>query len=341
MAPPVDEVHDFGDGESLTRLELQKALKYWGLPSGGTNIALRERYRLCRNSRICNVTTTTASLAPAAAAAKSPPSARRTRTTKKKAAPPEKRLKRFRSSCPNGIQQRIERAKTQRMFLVQKDDEAQTLTCQFVILGSTGNLYTVKIAKVASCTCPDHQKGNLCKHILFVLLKVMAINPSSPLIYQAAWLRFELQEMFDQMTQRYQQVSGAVMANSLVRATFAKFEKGEQAPAAEDDDGTNVARRQQVKEDDDCPICFDVLQGGGDKITFCRANCGANFHQGCINHWLRQHRTNPTCPICREAWEDGKPKVGTPIKEGFTNLGRLQGQSPYRDTSTYNSWRRW
>lgn len=42
--------------------------------------------------------------------------------------------------------------------------------------------------------------------------------------------------------------------------------------------------------------------------------------------------------MCREPWDDGKKKRAGNQEEGFTNLGRLQGQSPDRDASTYSSW---
>jgi len=342
MATPSagDVFIDFGDGEGLSRSELQMALKHYRLPSSGTNVALRELYQQYRDSQMGRNTSTAAVVPASAAAAKKPPPTQTTpAASEKKAAPPEQRLKRYRSSCPTGIHQRIERASTQRMFLVRKDDEpTDNLTCQFIILGSTGNVYTVEIGKLASCTCPDHLKGNLCKHILFVLIKVMAINPTSPLIYQEAWLESELRDMFHQMSERYRRVSGAVLANSKVRATYAKLEKGVGVDDDEAETDESTARRQQVQEDDDCPICLDTLQGSGSKTTFCRSRCGANFHQACINQWLHQHRSKPTCPNCRETWDDGKATVGTPTKEGFTNLGQLQGQSPDRDTATYSSW---
>ena len=341
------QFHDFGDVEAMTRSELQNALRQWGLPSGGSNIAIKERYTIYRNSKIginrATGTTTAATTGASSAKKKSPPptAAAKTQKKKKKAAA-EKRLKRFRSSPPKNVRDRIERAKTQRMFLVQKGDTTSgNLSCKFVVLGSTGNIYDVMIQQIPQCTCPDHRKGNLCKHILFVLLKVMAIDPTSPLIYQAAWLTSELEEMFDRMSRRFQQVSGSVLANSKVRETFAKLEKGEDHDNDSEEEDPNVARRQEVKEDDDCPICFDSLHGNGraERTTFCRAQCGANFHLACIETWLKQHRAKPTCPMCRQAWDDGKKSSSeTPTKEGFTNLGQLQGQSQVRDTSTYSNY---
>lgn len=36
------------------------------------------------------------------------------------------------------------------------------------IAGTTGNVYAVQISYLPNCTCPDNQKGNQCKHIIYV-----------------------------------------------------------------------------------------------------------------------------------------------------------------------------
>jgi len=103
----------------------------------------------------------------------------------------ETRLRRFRNRPTIKIQDRIDRALEQQMFLISKqgDEECHAnLKCTFVVLGSTGNVYDVIIQRVPHCTCPDHANGNLCKHILFVLLKVMRVPSDSLLIYQEAWV---------------------------------------------------------------------------------------------------------------------------------------------------------
>mmetsp|Transcript_65382 Transcript_65382/g.77394 ORF Transcript_65382/g.77394 Transcript_65382/m.77394 type:complete len:353 (+) Transcript_65382:100-1158(+) len=338
---PSNVIGDFGDAEELTRSQLQQALKAWCLPARGTNVVLRERYKLyCQNHAGAATTsavakakaTATATAAAASTAEVLPPSDQSKKPHASKPPSAEKRLRRYRSSPTQNIIDRIYRARAQKMYLIRKE-AVKDLSCDFVVLGSTGNVYTVTISFVPHCTCPDHAKGNLCKHILFVLLKVMGLDSSSPLIYQAAWISVELSGMFKSMNDRRRHVSGAVLANAAVRDTFEKLQKGE-----ETDLSPSVARKA-VDENDDCPICFDPLGGNEGGITFCRGRCGANFHQVCIRHWLQQNRQRPTCPMCREPWEDSKRKnCGDATPEGFTNLGQLQGQSQERDTSTYSTW---
>lgn len=80
--------------------------------------------------------------------------------------PEEKRLKRFRQKAPQAYLERLERVKTQRMFLIDRKREGDEEV--FDLAGSTGNIYQVTLGKVPRCTCPDNGKGNQCKHIVYV-----------------------------------------------------------------------------------------------------------------------------------------------------------------------------
>ena len=247
-------------------------------------------------------------------------------------APVEKRLRLYRSEPTQGIQDRIDRALLQTMFLISKnvDESDRDLKWTFVVLGTTGNVYDVTIQRVPHCTCPDHANGNLCKHILFVLLKVMRVPSTSPLIYQTAWIGSELEEMMDGMRLRFQQVSG-VMANAAVQESYKTMKGVDPAsPIEADDDDKKVGARD---EEEDCPICFDPLSSSAS--TRCSSHCGTSFHQSCVQQWKKQQRRTPTCPICRGSWAEGMASNSS-SSEGYINLGRLQGQSPDRDTSTYH-----
>ena len=122
----------------------------------------------------------------------------------KPAATPEKRLKRHRSKPTNAISARIDRATTQRLYLISA---SQPTTCSqyggpsitLNVLGSTGNVYDVTLSKIPSCNCPDHAKGNLCKHLLFALIKVVGLPTSSPLVYQDAYITQELDDIIEML----------------------------------------------------------------------------------------------------------------------------------------------
>ena len=292
----------------MSRKDLQTWLKARKLKATGTTDVLRQAYRQATGQQAGASHTVTSA-----------------RTTKVAAV--EKRAKRYRSAPTNSIRQRIDRARTQRLYLVQRTD-FENGQGKFVVLGSTGNVYEVVIAEIPHCSCPDHAKGNLCKHILFVMLKVVGLDPSSPLVYQAAYLQSELREIFALLQSR--RVGGSVLANEKVQSKYASLQGGGS------DDPQNGVARKSLDADSDCPICFDNMEAGS-SLTYCKATCGANFHSACIQRWLNQNRHKPTCPNCRQEWVDENTKKGVGL-EGYANLGALQGQSPVRDTSTYSEW---
>jgi hypothetical protein len=100
--------------------------------------------------------------------------------------PGEQRGRPWRPYPSHDAQTRILRANTQRMFLVdRRSTTASGIGAAFDVLGSTGNIYTVTIARSVKCTCPDAARGNLpCKHVIFVLLKVLKVPSSNPLTWQ-------------------------------------------------------------------------------------------------------------------------------------------------------------
>ena len=208
------------------------------------------------------------------------------------------------------------------------------MRCQ--VLGSTGNVYKLSLGKVPSCDCPDFLKGNLCKHCLFVMLKVVGLPSSSPLVYQAAYLTEEIEEIVGQLRARTGQLGRSVVANEDVQQMYAAMKSGDSVKL--EDDSKTVARKEIAG---DCPVCFDALGTTISHLTYCKHTCGTNFHTECIKIWSQQLRRQgaiATCPACRQPWDGPEKKAKSPGKsEGYDNLGGLQGQSPDRDTSTYYS----
>jgi hypothetical protein len=256
---------------------------------------------------------------------------------KRRAAPKEKRAHRYRSKSPAKLCERILRARTQRLYLISKE-KINEGTYKLTVLGSTGNVYEVTLGHVPSCTCPDYQrKQDLCKHILFVSLKVLGLSVDNPLVYQKALVTEELDDVFWQLENR--RTGGVVDANQQVKAAVAQM-RGQEVP-----ESPSPIQRKQLDDDNrDCPICFDQMEGP-EGTVYCRSTCGTNFHADCIRRWLGQHhqsRGEQTCPACRQPWlqEGGTAAVASPTtttREGYVNLGAMQGQSPLRDTSTYHT----
>lgn len=270
------------------------------------------------------------------------------------------------------------------MYLVHRDSvqrgDGAPPSCAFAVLGSTGNLYNVVISQISACDCPDAQKArgsgsSLCKHILFVLLKVAGLRQSDPRVYQAALLNSELEEIFGLIVERSRGGGERVVANANVRNAYAqKMGTGEVVEAEESatavgnakggEEDSGGIKRKNPEEQPECLICFDSMDfsqssGWGKEICFCRTACGNNFHVACIQKWLsssaamkkQYHKSDngPTCPACRSPWVDvstinGKASASSPrrkqkrsLEEGYENFGAEAGLSSARDTSTYNS----
>jgi hypothetical protein len=187
------------------------------------------------------------------------------------------------------ISDRLERAQTERLYLLSQKDATTAkkgLARTYAVLGSTGNVYNVKICHNPSCTCPDHQKGHICKHIMLVMLKVLKVGKSS-LAFQKCLLQTELAEIFAKAPPVPSSVvAPQVVVNAYEHATGS----AKKAPVEEEeaDDG----------EECDCPICFEPVVRGKEELERC-GTCRKRLHTDCIERWL-EHGKN--CPMCRGPW---------------------------------------
>ncbi|KAL2816104.1 hypothetical protein BJX63DRAFT_388270 [Aspergillus granulosus] len=232
----------------------------------------------------------------------------------------ERRARRYRSSPPKSFQERLERAVTQRMFVVGETvaGTAEAPEMTFDIVGTTGNLYKTSIGKEPTCSCPDGAKGNQCKHICYVLVKVL--KAPAHLQYQLAFLSSELCEIY---------------RNSPLRHVKKIAEEPEK-------DG----KRKPVEGD--CPICFMEFEPSKESIIWCRAACGNNVHATCFQKWAAtQNSQGVRCVYCRTPWqvEDANGRVEIDLEQlrtqgqigvdGYINVASQMGLSGERDYSTY------
>lgn len=65
------------------------------------------------------------------------------------------------------------------------------LSCQECTCAA-GNVYTVRIGRHPSCSCPDAAKGNVCKHHLYIMMRVLRLAPDDPCVWQRALLSAEV-----------------------------------------------------------------------------------------------------------------------------------------------------
>lgn len=239
---------------------------------------------------------------------------------RKKEPPAEKRLKRFRDHPPQSYHEIRGRALTQRMYALNRtrdDSNPEHLTETVSMAGTTGNVYTITIDKIPSCNCPHALKGNQCKHIIYVLSRVLRVP--AHLEYQLAFLSSELREI---------------------------FEKAPPLPTEQGDATEKDGNRKPVEGE--CPICAEDFEPENkrEEVVYCKAACGNNVHKACFKQWAATKKGQEvTCPFCRTPWqgdEEGLKGVvngGKVNAEGYVNVASELGMSGRRDYSTYH--RQW
>ncbi|RFU25433.1 hypothetical protein B7463_g10913, partial [Scytalidium lignicola] len=238
----------------------------------------------------------------------------------------EKRLRRYRTHAPSSYTERLHRVRTQRMFLIDRNrtqhESGEYENEVFDIAGSTGNIYQVTISKVPDCTCPDSEKGNQCKHIIYILVNVLKVK--EPLSYQLAFLSTELATIFAEAPVTPQSLSSDEAAENK-------------------EDG---ATRKPIEGD--CPICMmDLEPNMADAIVWCKGACGNNVHKHCFQQWAKTKSGDVKCVYCRTPWvvdKNDKNDIksiarsgdGYVNEEGYVNIAAELGISDVRDTSTYH-----
>lgn len=183
--------------------------------------------------------------------------------------------------------------------------------------GSTGNIYHITIDKVPSCDCPHARKGNQCKHIVYVLSRVLRVP--ADLEYQLAFVTSELRDI---------------------------FAKAPPLPSQAADDSEKDGKRKPLEGE--CPICADDFEpeNSREAVVYCKAACGNNIHKSCFDRWAATKRgARVTCPFCRTPWESGDEgdikKVATNGRvnaDGYVNVASQLGLSGRRNYSTYNEY---
>lgn len=231
----------------------------------------------------------------------------------------EKRLRRYRDHAPHSYLEVKARALSQRLTVISRERVGTNDVPEerVIMAGSTGNIYTQQIGLVPSCDCPHAKKKNQCKHIIYVMLRVL--KAPEHIGYQLALTSSELRDVF---------------RNAAPIPT-----DGDQH------DDENNGKRKPIEGE--CPICYCEFEPGKDAIVYCKAACGNNVHKGCMQSWIASTGAGKaTCPYCRAKWEDpdiaaglvGKVdlKAAKRTSEGYVNVATQLGLSGRRDYSSYH-----
>ncbi|KAI4242420.1 MAG: hypothetical protein LQ352_007240 [Teloschistes flavicans] len=253
----------------------------------------------------------------------------------------ERRLRSFRSSAPKSYLQKLERAQSQRMFVLSRTRSGtpSVPTETVEMAGTTGNIYHITIALEPSCTCPDNKKGNQCKHIVYVLYNVLKAPEN--LRYQLAFLSAELRQILDQ--------APGIPASQ--KPSSSSDDESPSAPDNEKEEEEEEEDRNRKPIEGDCPICYTEFAPSTEQIIYCKAACGNNVHKECFDQWASTTAQGEQvrCVYCRTPWqrdesdllEHAKKKGGGGVvnEEGYVNVGAQLGLSPVRGEWILDSFR--
>lgn len=195
--------------------------------------------------------------------------------------------------CEHNMQSaRKERGKTQTIFLIETVIGDKDYERTFIVRGTTKNIYSVTITNKPKCTCPDHVKNrNRCKHIYFVLLRIMRINNEDEIEYTNE----ELIMMFDNMPD----ILRTVIIDPELKKKYDLLKENNKL-LLDPNKKNKVAKKDT---EDMCPVCMDDLENG-EELDHCKHSCGKNIHKMCFNMWVNNRPRN--CIFCGNPWDHVK-----------------------------------
>ena len=206
---------------------------------------------------------------------------------------------------------RIERCYTDNIYLIESipPDEDNPYEREYLIMGNSGNTYTVTISNDPSCICPDYRtRGNRCKHIYFVLIRIMNTYNYTEEIYSDD----ELEEMFSNIPQ---------VAKNLMYQEEKPHEQKEV--------------KQKFQKDDVCPICLDPLENGKE-LDYCKYSCGQTIHKKCFSMWEKSK--GGICVFCRGKWYSNFPSKPKPVSMHPIDQNQIEEkeeEEDIKDNSNY------
>jgi hypothetical protein len=213
----------------------------------------------------------------------------------------ERRQAPFRQGSREGAGSIVTMLKSERLMLLSQAGTA------FKVAGDTGTVYDVLLCAQPACSCDAYKyrfarggKAAVCKHLAFVLVKVLGMPANHYLLHQTAWLTWE--------TAYWQARPRAALTAPRPVLELLGFVP----PRVLDTDGV-------------CPICRDPFEAG--EATCRCAACQALFHTQCVSDYNKsQLPGQPLCAACRAQWSSEELRLVTEVKKGVPRV-RIVGRA--------------
>lgn len=196
----------------------------------------------------------------------------------------------------------------------------------FTLKGSTGNVYDITVKKnqtnvnansintgsVWKCSCPhNQQQKKICKHIYFVIYKVLKQKIS-----------FDDIVKFYKDRENNQNNLTFIYAEKTLLEKYQKLKNCNKLYVEENNINNINNTKAEIKPRDyenittlECAICFDLLQLTG---LFTCSKCLNSVHENCWNIWKK---TNKSCVYCRYELKNSYSKdLQFPKNSQYINL---------------------
>jgi E3 ubiquitin-protein ligase ZSWIM2 len=176
------------------------------------------------------------------------------------------------------------------LFLV-----AEPGVTQFIVQAADVK-HRVLIGDSQTCSCGRAREGvRLCRHLLFVMLRVMRLSPDDPLAWQLSLTEAEIQTV---LKGRWEW-----RAERKRRGT-----QGNEKETGEQEAKQDGKVRRAVEAEDVCVVCQEEMLGseGGTHsggLCWCESGCGCALHARCMRVWAEHQAQTAsshqaiTCPV--------------------------------------------
>lgn len=221
----------------------------------------------------------------------------------------------WRRPTSHPIADRIGRAVHHRLLLLHRSDP------DFFVLGATGNVYTISLSAAPSCTCPD--RTTPCKHILFVLIRVLGVPHDDPCLRRRTLRPCRLRRLLATPS------AGTALASASLRTRFherfflaRKRGGGKEWETRPDETMRPGEEGEEEEEAEACPICLEEMgaRGEGVRVVAC-TTCRNRVHEECLLRWKKSlGRRSAICVMCRARWRRER------VLDQYVNLAAYVGE---------------
>ncbi|KAI3839866.1 hypothetical protein MKW98_010171 [Papaver atlanticum] len=156
----------------------------------------------------------------------------------------------------------------------------------FFILGSTGEVYNVRLSKIPSCNCPDCTIP--CKHLLFELLRVLGIPHNDHCLNRKILRPYHLKRLLNTATSPATGSSDRIgqCEDELANEEEGYGEKG--MKNADEVDSEDTSSEDEPYRDYELVRCW---------------TCESVGHTECLVIWSKgRGLRGPTCSNCKRDW---------------------------------------